>query len=58
MTAKEFFFLVAEMRRAQSDYFKTKDLATFRCARYLENAVDNEIKRAKEILKESPQLLG
>ena len=58
MTAKEFFFLVAEMRRAQSDYFKTKDPATFRCARYLESEVDKEIRRVKEILQESPQPLG
>ena len=58
MTAKEFFFLVAEMRRAQSDYFKSKDPATFRCARYLETAVDKEIKRCKEILKESPEHLS
>lgn len=58
MTAKEFFHLVAEMRRAQSDYFQTKDPATFRCARYLENEVDREIRRVKKILKESPQPLS
>lgn len=50
MNAKEFFFLVAEMRSAQKSYFETKDKKVFRAARALENDVDREIRRVRELL--------
>lgn len=52
MTAKEFFYLVAEMRDAQRRYFKDRDQQVLRAARKLEGLVDLEIRRVKEILDE------
>lgn len=50
MTPKEFFYLVAQMREAQTTYFKTRDQLVFRAARKLENDVDKEIKRVRQIV--------
>lgn len=50
MNAREFFYLVAEMRDAQARYFKDRDQVVLRAARKLEGLVDAEIKRVKEIL--------
>lgn len=52
MTAKQFFYLVAEMRDTQRRYFESRDRATFRACRALENDVDREIRRVKEIMGE------
>lgn len=52
MTAKEFFYLVAEMRAAQTAYFNTRDGRVFRAARKLENDVDREIRRVRELLNQ------
>lgn len=52
MNAREFFFLVAEMRAAQKTYFKTRDPSVFRAARKYENEVDHEIDRVRGILHE------
>lgn len=54
MNAKEFFYLVAEMRSAQKSYFETKDARVFRAARKLENDVDREIRRVRELLNADP----
>lgn len=54
MNAKEFFYLVAEMRSAQKSYFETKDQHVFRAARKLENDVDREIRRVRELLNANP----
>ena len=51
MTNREFFFLVASMRQAQKEYFETRDRRKFLAARALENQVDKEIRRVKEILE-------
>lgn len=50
MNAKEFFYLVAEMREAQKAYFETRDGRVFRACRALENEVDREIRRVREIV--------
>lgn len=50
MNARDFFFLVAEMRSAQQAYFKTKSPNVFRAARKLENEVDKEIARVRELV--------
>lgn len=50
MTSKEFFYLVASMRDAQRNYFKTRAQDTLRAARALENDVDREIARVKAVL--------
>lgn len=54
MNAKEFFYLVAQMREAQTTYFRTRDDLVFRAARKLENEVDKEIKRVREIVNRQP----
>lgn len=53
MNAKEFFYLVAEMRSAQKSYFETRDTKAFRAARALENEVDREIRRVRQIINDS-----
>lgn len=55
MNAREFFYLVANMRTAQKRYLSTKDRAVFRAARKLENEVDAEINRVKMIIEEQNQ---
>lgn len=54
MNAREFFYLVAEMREAQKAYFETKDRYVFRAARKLENDVDKEIRRVRDIVNANP----
>lgn len=49
MNAKEFFYLVAEMRDAQRRYFRDRDVIVFRACRKLESLVDAEIERVKYI---------
>lgn len=51
MTAREFFYLVCQMRSAQKAYFKNKDPNVFRAARKLENEVDHEIERVRQIVQ-------
>lgn len=55
MTPREFFYTVAEMREAQKAYFKTKDPMVFRAARKLENIIDHEIQRVREIVNQQPE---
>lgn len=55
MNAKEFFYLVAEMRDTQQRYFKHRDQVTLRACRALETQVDLEIRRVKEILAHDEQ---
>lgn len=56
MTAKEFFYLVANMRAAQKSYFKGRSDQAFRAARALENDVDREIARVKNVLAGPPTI--
>lgn len=50
MTAREFFYLVAEMRSAQKAYFETRSRDVFRACRALENQVDREIRRVHDVI--------
>jgi hypothetical protein len=43
MTDQEFKFLVKEMRKAQTIYFKTRDYADLAVAKALEKQVDREL---------------
>lgn len=52
MTAREFFYLVAQMRQAQSEYFAERSPMALRKARALEGDVDREIRRVKEIVRQ------
>lgn len=54
MNAREFFYLVSNMRTAQNDYFRDRDRRALARARALENEVDREIKRVKDILDAPP----
>lgn len=58
MSPREFFYLVAEMREAQKSYFETRDRVVFRAARALENDVDREIRRVREIMNKKDQNSG
>ena len=49
MTAREFFYLVANMRQAQNDYFRTRDPMILRACKAIEREVDEEIARVKDI---------
>jgi hypothetical protein len=50
MDARAFFYLVSQMRQAQRDYFRNRDQVTLRYCRALENDVDREIQRVKDVL--------
>ena len=50
MNSREFFYLVAQMRAAQKEYFATREQLTLRAARKLEGEVDKEIARVRDIL--------
>lgn len=49
MNAREFFYLVSEMRHAQREYFETKSQRVLIAAKQLEKQVDLEIERVKTI---------
>lgn len=51
MNSREFFYLVANMRAAQNNYFANRSPERLRAARKLENEVDAEIKRVKQLLE-------
>lgn len=55
MTAKEFFFLVVDMRQAQKNWFKTKNREYLERSKELEKRVDKEIERVQDIANE-PEL--
>lgn len=52
MNARDFFYLVSNMRQAQTTYFRTRDQKDLRYARHLEGEVDAEIRRVKYILED------
>lgn len=52
MNAREFFYLVSNMRSAQINYFATRKQEYLRACKRLEGEVDAEIKRVKDIINE------
>lgn len=50
MNAREFFYLTAQMRDAQNEYFRSRSSADLRRARALEREIDEEIRRVKAIV--------
>lgn len=52
MTAEEFFYNVAQMRDAQKRYFQSRDRRVFLACRKLENIIDSEIARVKDIISQ------
>ena len=55
MTPEEFFYNVAQMRDAQKRYFQTRDRRVFLACRKLENIIDNEIARVKDIISQQEE---
>lgn len=49
MNAREFFYLTAEMRRAQIEYFETRSQLKLRACKALEKQIDEEIARVKSL---------
>lgn len=49
MNAQQFFQLVASMREAQREYFKTRSRSSLERSKALERRVDDEIKRVTAI---------
>lgn len=56
MNAREFFYLVSEMRHAQREYFETKSQRVLIAAKQLEKQVDLEIERVKLIVEAQERL--
>lgn len=52
MNAREFFYLVSNMRSAQIQYFATREQKYLRACKRLESEVDAEIQRVKDIINE------
>lgn len=55
MTHEEFFYLVSEMRDAQKRYFQNRDRRVFLACRKLENIIDHEIARVKDIISQEQE---
>lgn len=53
MNAREFFYLVSNMRSAQKAYFKDRSQLTLKASIVLERQVDEEIARVKSIINEN-----
>ena len=51
MSAKKFYNLVVNMRKAQRDYFRTRSIRSLNESKRLEAQVDAEIERVEEVLK-------
>ncbi len=52
MTAKEFFFKVANLRYYQKEYFATRSREALKQAKVIEKEIDEEITRVNKILNE------
>ena len=56
MTPKEFFDLVARMRMAQKEYFRTRSSSALAVSKKLERSVDAEIERVKDVMNNPKRL--
>lgn len=50
MNAREFFYLVSNMRQAQNEYFRTREPKVLRACKAIEKEVDDEIERVKNFI--------
>lgn len=50
MTPREFFYAVANMRRAQREYFASREQGALRKCKALEREIDDEIERVRAIV--------
>jgi len=48
MNPKEFYELVKSMRKAQREYFRTRDIDVLKKSKHLESLIDKEIKRVED----------
>lgn len=53
MDAKQFFYMVSEMRRCQKEYFRTRAQSALRLARYYEKCIDFEINKVNNLLNQN-----
>lgn len=51
MNSKEFFDMVCRMRKAQKNYFKTRDRDVLAISKGFEQTIDKEINRVNVILE-------
>lgn len=51
MNAREFFYLVSQMRQAQRDYFQTREQYILKVCKMYEKQVDDEIARTKAMIQ-------
>lgn len=56
MKTREFFDKVAEMRRLQKEYFRTRSPYLLRESKKMEGKIDAEIKRVRDIMQGGPGL--
>lgn len=49
MNHREFFYLTAAVRRAQKEYFKSRDQIELRKCKVLEKQLDEEIERVRNL---------
>lgn len=49
MNSKEFYELVKSVRKAQKDYFRTRDFELLKQSKHLESILDKEIARVEEL---------
>lgn len=50
MNSRDFFDMVCRMRKAQKNYFKTRDRDALNMSKEIERQVDEEIKRVNTVL--------
>lgn len=53
MDAKQFFYMVSEMRKFQKEYFRTRAQSALRYARYYEKCIDFEITKVNNLLNQN-----
>ncbi len=54
MNARQFFDLVAQLRKFQKEYFATRSKDALRQSIALEKEIDTEIERVQALLKDKP----
>ena len=57
MNSRDFFDMVCRMRKAQKNYFKTRDRDALNMSKEIEKQVDEEINRVNGILAKKKECL-
>ena len=56
MNSRDFFDMVCRMRKAQKNYFKTRDRDVLNMSKEIEKQVDEEINRVNSVLAKKGML--